>query len=56
MEFAWLGMFLKWDPWVVATLGQETTMSRMAEWPVYVGEISHENRRARVSWNGNAPE
>jgi len=33
-----------------------TTMSRMAEWPVYIEEVSPENRRAKVSWNGNAPE
>jgi hypothetical protein len=33
-----------------------TTMSRMGEWPVYVKDVSPENRRALVSWNSNAPE
>lgn len=31
-----------------------TTMTRMAEHPVYVVEVDAEKRRALVSWNGNA--
>jgi hypothetical protein len=32
-----------------------TTMTRMAEWPVYIREVYPETRSALVSWNGNGP-
>lgn len=33
-----------------------TTMGRMANWTVKVLELDPEKRKARCSWNGNAPD
>lgn len=44
--------------WSRATVqqGNVNGLKRMAEWSVVVQSVDSLNRRATVSWNGNAPE